>query len=364
VCSPFQPIILIANDLYGLDPAIRSLCTKIQFRAIQARSITPRLKEICIDEGVSCDISALSDISERSGGDIRSAVNMLYAATIGRTKLTEETSSSSQKDGRATIFDLVSATISSRSTRSLIELSYEVNETPDTEIQWIEGNIGLMKEPGPVCGAWRALSRADEFLGRTYIAQYYTLWRYASALMLLGVRSQAPSSGGYNKIMPPERWKRMSVAKRQKSARELLLTRLGRAMHMASGTVRKEYLAPVSLMAQHDPERYAQEFSLDADQLDLLIQDSEVAKNVIKKIEEKRKEAERELKKCQKEEAASLKAKKKEVKTTGASGSPETEKSEPEEETPPSSDHTDKETKAGEKTEKNPSQSTLFSFGG
>ena len=39
-----QPIILIANDLYGLSPDLRLRCEPVQFRALPARSIAPRLK--------------------------------------------------------------------------------------------------------------------------------------------------------------------------------------------------------------------------------------------------------------------------------------------------------------------------------
>ena len=361
-----QPIILIANDLYGLDAAIRSQCEKVQFRAVQARTIAPCLKEICINEKVSCDVSALTDIAERSGGDIRSAITMLYAVTIGRSDLTGEGLSTSRKDTRSTIFDLVVATLSSKSSRSLMDLSFEVDETPDTEIQWIEGNLSMIKDPIGISGAYQAVSRADEYLGRTFKNQYYTLWRYATATMLFGVRSNSTGAGGYMKIMPPDRWKRMSTGKRQKTAREQLLSRLGRAMHMASGTVRNGYLIPVSLMAQLDPVRYAETFSLDQDQLDLLIQDSDVAKSVIKQITDKQKAIDRDLKKRQKEEtAASLKSKKKGAKTPAIPlDSFKAPPVPPGDDKEPVSDNQKDTTSREEKADKPASQSTLFSFGG
>nr|WP_319537946.1 replication factor C large subunit [uncultured Methanospirillum sp.] len=361
-----QPIILIANDLYGLDSAIRSLCMKVQFRAAQAKTITPRLKEICIKEEISCDIHALSDISDRAGGDIRSAVTMLFAATIGRSELKEDDLATSRKDNRSTIFDLVAATLHQNPSRPLTDIAFEVDETPDTEMQWIEGNIGLMKDQAAICRAYQAVSRADEYLGRTFRSQYYTLWRYATATMLLGVNDAACGSGGYMKIMPPERWRRMSTAKRQKSAREQLLSRLGRTMHMAAGTVRSGYLMPVSFLAQQNPDEYAEEFSLDLDQLDLLIQDSEIAKSVIKKIEDRRKEVEKELKKRQKEEAKTAqKARKiaeKQAPLPPAAPAKIEEQTSADLKEEQNTGKTPEE-KSG-KAEKSPSQSTLFSFGG
>lgn len=299
-----QPIIIIANDLYGLDPAIRNLCEKVLFKASMARSIAPRLKEICINEGVSCDISAINEISEQASGDIRSAVTMLYAATIGKSALSEEGCISSKKDARSTIFDLVSATITSKSSRSLMDLSFEVEDTPDTVMQWIESNLGLMKNLDAIAGSYHALSRSDEYLGRTIRSQYYTLWRYATAMMLLGVKSNAPPHSGFMKIMPPERWKKLAAGKRQKVARQQLLDRLGLATHMASYTIRGSYLPLFSMMARRDPIRYAEGLNLDLDQLDLLIQDSDISKETIKRMNEKRKAAEREEKAALKEEKA------------------------------------------------------------
>ena len=93
-----QPMILIANDLYGLSPEIRSRCEPVQFKAVQARSIVPRLKYLCSAENVICSDTALRVIAESAEGDIRSAVNMLYASAIGRTTLDDDQVHTSQKD--------------------------------------------------------------------------------------------------------------------------------------------------------------------------------------------------------------------------------------------------------------------------
>jgi replication factor C large subunit len=49
-----QPILLIANDLYGIAPELRLRCEPVQFKALPARSIAPRLKFICASEKVAC----------------------------------------------------------------------------------------------------------------------------------------------------------------------------------------------------------------------------------------------------------------------------------------------------------------------
>jgi replication factor C large subunit len=79
-----QPIILVANDLYGIPPELRSLCEPVQFRAVQARSLVPRLKFICTMEKIRCSEPVLAQVAARAGGDVRAAINMLHAAAVGR----------------------------------------------------------------------------------------------------------------------------------------------------------------------------------------------------------------------------------------------------------------------------------------
>ncbi|HRX34292.1 MAG TPA: AAA family ATPase, partial [Methanoregulaceae archaeon] len=96
-----QPVILVANDLYGLSSELRSRCDTVQFRALPARSIVPRLRYICSAEGIDCEEAALRELAESAGGDIRAAVNMLYASALGREHLTVKEVHTSGKDQRS-----------------------------------------------------------------------------------------------------------------------------------------------------------------------------------------------------------------------------------------------------------------------
>ncbi|MGE5831323.1 MAG: AAA family ATPase, partial [Methanomicrobiales archaeon] len=102
-----QPILLIANDLYAIPSEIRTRCEPVLFRAVQARSIVPRLKFICASEGIACSEAALVRIAEDGGGDLRSSINMLQGASEGRNRIGEGDVVSSPKDERVSIFDLI-----------------------------------------------------------------------------------------------------------------------------------------------------------------------------------------------------------------------------------------------------------------
>ncbi|MDD4300635.1 MAG: AAA family ATPase, partial [Methanomicrobium sp.] len=153
-----QPIILIANDLYGVAKELKALCEPVQFRALQTATISKHLRYICSSEKKRCSDEALAEISESSSGDMRSAVNMLFAAGTGIENLTAETVSTAKKDERATIFELVGAVLKGKDDRRLMEMSYELSDTPDTIEQWLEKSLVQIKDIKSRAEAYRYLS--------------------------------------------------------------------------------------------------------------------------------------------------------------------------------------------------------------
>lgn len=310
-----QPIILIANDLYGLSPEIRNRCEPVQFKAVQARSIVPRLRYLCSAEKVSCSDTALRVIAESAEGDIRSAVNMLYASAIGRSTLDDDGVHTSQKDERVSIFSLITALFGRASDAELMRLSREVDDTPETVEQWVEGSVHLIPDAAGTGLAYRYLSRADEYLGYTYRRQYHTLWRYATAIMLLGVADAAGGKGIHTRIMPPERWQKMSVARKQKSIRISTLNKVAGMMHIPQNTLREQYLGTVSQLIANDPAGFARELSFDADQLNFFLADKTRSAGIIRGLLQEEKEKEKELQKEQQNEL--LKKKKEKTRKPG-----------------------------------------------
>ena len=316
-----QPIILIANDLYGMAPELRLRCEPVQFKALPARSIAPRLKFICASEKVACSEGAIHGIAESAGGDMRSAVNMLYASALGRTSLVDEQVHTSQKDERVSIFSLVTAVFSRASDEELVKTAREVDEIPEKVEQWIEGSVHTLTDPRAMIQAYRSLARADEYIGNTYRRQYHTLWRYATALMLLGVADASGGKGIHTRILPPERWQKMSIAKKQKAIRNLVLSRFAASMQIPQTTLREKYLDIITLLVELDPETFARELALDADGLTFFLNDKARAQEIIKNVTKAEREKETEQKK---------KTRKTKTDESGVEGSDPVKKSVPE----------------------------------
>jgi len=279
-----QPIILIANNLQDVPADLRSRCEPLQFRSVQARSIVPRLKYICSAERTSCTDTALRQVAERSGGDVRAAITILYAAAIGRDRLDEMNIYSTRKDDRSTIFDLVNAVFSGRRAEDLMKLAMDSGETPDTIEQWLEGSIRHLPDRDAMFYAYRFLARADRYLGLTFRRQYYTLWRYAQAIALIGMRGAAKGRGLHVRISPPMRWQHLGTSKRQRAVRIALLNKLASTIHIPQQILHQEFFSTLTLLVDNNPEKYIQEFELDVDELNLFLHDSNRASSIMKRI--------------------------------------------------------------------------------
>jgi replication factor C large subunit len=228
---------------------------------------------------------------------------MLYASAIGKQRLDETQVHTSQKDERVSIFSLIAALAEETSDEDVLRLSREVEDTPETIEQWIEGNIHLLVGEPSIREAYRHLARADEYLGYTYRRQYHTLWRYANAVMLLGVADMAAGKGVHARIMPPARWQKMSDAKKQKAIRNALLNQVAEMMHIPQNSLREEYLGIFSLLVEHDPVTFTKELLMDTESLNFFLNDKAKSQAIVKSValelkeQEKQKEKEPTVKK-------------------------------------------------------------------
>ncbi|MDO5844714.1 MAG: replication factor C large subunit [Methanocorpusculum sp.] len=293
-----QPVILIANDAYGVSESIRRLCDAVLFRAITPQTLSKRMREICSIEKINCGEDALSAISESSAGDMRCAVNMLFGSAAGKENIHADDVNTSQKDERATIFDLVGGVYSAAPDARLQKLSRECEEKPDYIVQWIEESLPLITDRRRRTGSYRRISRADVYLGRTLFRQYYTLWRYATSLMTSGVAAENSGAGFRPRIMPPSRWKRMSTAKKQKVVRRALCASLAETYNIPEDQIQSSYIDLLSHFAKAEPVDFCERNNLDADSMEILLHDKVKAASVFKEVAKAAKERDIKVKKA------------------------------------------------------------------
>ena len=222
-----QPILLTANDMYGVSPSIKNLCMAIAFRSLQSRSIAQLLRKICQNEGIVCDPEALLKIAETAHGDVRSAINDLQAVAQGKSELHRDDVVVSSRDSRDTIFDVLKKIFRGKDIKEALNATYGIDETPDDLIQWIDENLPAQYRGDDIADAMHALSRADIFLGRVHLRQNYRMWRYAGALMTSGVVVSKSREYPGARFMPPSKWRMLRSTRTSRQVRDGISEKIG-----------------------------------------------------------------------------------------------------------------------------------------
>lgn len=266
-----QPMVLIANEYYEMSNALRNACQEIEFRDVSARSIVPVLRVICRKEDVEYESTALDAIAEANSGDLRGAVNDLQAVTNANGQIEESDVVTDDRDRTEGIFQLLDAVFKEEDARGALEFSYDVDETPDDVVNWIEDNVPKDYHGDELADAYEHLAAADRWLGRVRATQNYSYWRYVSDNTTAGVAAarQEPK-GGWTRYNPPSYWSKLGRSKSTRNKRDYVAQQIATSSGTSIATARKAVLPFLSTMTHHCSNReltiaMAASYDLDAE---------------------------------------------------------------------------------------------------
>ncbi len=284
-----QPVVLIANEVYEMSKTLRNTAQTIEFRAVSARSVVPVLRDICRKENIEFESAALEAIAKRADGDLRSAINDLQAIAEQGGAVTEADVVTGRRDETVDIFPFLDAVLKEAGPQEALELSYDVDETPEELIDWIEDNLPKDYQGEELIHAYRSLGTADQWLGRVRATQNYTFWRYAADAMVAGVAaSRNGPKGGWTKYGPPSLRRKLGRSRGQRNTRDAIATRIADQEGASIGAARRVFLPYLSAMIHHCRPRdltvaVATAYELDADEL-AFITDSGASTNKVEGI--------------------------------------------------------------------------------
>jgi replication factor C large subunit len=251
-----QPMVLIANEFYEMSNGLRNACEDIEFRDVSARSIVPVLRDICRREDLEYEPDALEAIAEANAGDLRGAVKDLQATAEGRERVREEDVTAGGRDTTEGIFQLLDAVLKEEDAEGALKFSYDVDETPDDMINWIEDNLPKDYHGAELADAYGALSDADRWLGRVRATQNYSFWRYAADSMTAGVAAaRGGPKGGWTRYGPPSYWRKLGSSRSARERRDHVARHIAEVGGMSMATARKEVLPFLSTMTHHCKNR-------------------------------------------------------------------------------------------------------------
>lgn len=254
--SADQPIVLIANEFYDMSRTLRNACETIEFRDVSARSIVPVLRDICRQEDIAFEEAALEAIAEGTSGDLRSAINDLQAIAEESERLTEEAVVTGERDRTTGIFDFLDEVIKEEDAQGALYASYDVDETPDDLISWIEDNVPKDYSEAELADAYGALSRADRWLGRVRATQDYSFWRYATDDMTAGVAAARDEpKGGWTRYGPPSYWRKLGSSRGARDRRDYVARKIAEEGGLSMASARREVLPHLAAMTHHCKDR-------------------------------------------------------------------------------------------------------------
>jgi replication factor C large subunit len=292
-----QPIVLIANDYYALSKPLRDAAEPIQFRAILSTSIVKVLKKVCSAENIRCEPDALMKIAERTN-DLRSAINDLQAAAMGKDVVALADVSTGERDVPESIFKVMGLIFRGDDPEKALRAVRELDESPEDLVGWVDENLPREYRDDDLERGFDALSKADLYLGRVRRRMDYGMWRYASFMMVAGVnRARKRRYGGYSKYSSPTYWQKLGRARGSKAVRDALAAKIGDHCHTSKREARAVYIPLLRVLFKD--EAYAigltAKLKLEEDEIAFLLEAEKSSKKVEKIYEKSRDLIEKEV---------------------------------------------------------------------
>ena len=287
-----QPMILIANEFYEMSNSLRNNTQDIEFSAVQKRSIVPVLRDICRKEDIEYTDAAIEDIAEQNSGDLRGAIKDLQATAEGRDRIEADDYVSGERDTSSGIFEYLDVVLKEGDAEEALKGSYDVDETPDDLINWIEDNMPKDYEGAELARAYRSLSDADRWLGRVRATQNYSFWRYAGDAMTAGVAAARDGKkGGWTRYGPPSYWSKLGRSKGARNTRDYIAQQIAVIDGVSMRTARREIMPFLASMTHHCKNReltvaMAATYELEADHVSFITGSGESTNKVQSIVED------------------------------------------------------------------------------
>jgi len=266
------PVVLTANNAYASNiQSIRNRAKLIELGSVHTNSINAHLKQILENEGVKYDKRAVKRIARGSGGQMRSAINDLEAAALGKDKLEkEDLEVLSQRDNRQEIFDSLKVIFKTTTPSNAKQATQNLDEDADTFLQWIRENIPReYKKPGDVAEAYKQLSNADLFNGRIMKRQNWKLLKYVYFFSSVGVAlSKDEKYDGWTKYQYPGKIKRMGQSHAARNRMDSIASKLSEKMHISKREAKRSL--PFLAEVLEDNPDLAEDFDFDEKEVDFV----------------------------------------------------------------------------------------------
>ena len=284
------PLVLIANSAY--DPRftnLRNYCLLIEFKKPATGDVAKLLMQICDKEGILADEDAIKFIAQRSGGDVRSAVNDLQALGQGKRKLAyEDVSWLGYRDRQDTIFNVLRMIFYGKTSSSAKRAMDMSDVDADMLFEWIYENAPAhFTDPHDLVNVMEALATADLYRGRIRATQNWSLMRYVVDFMTAGVAMarQNTKVSGWIPFRFPTRIQMLSRSKAERAVQLSIGVKIKRRCHMSAVRASKDVLPYLKIIFENNAEMaagLAKWLDLDQEMVEYVTGDEEKTKEIVR----------------------------------------------------------------------------------
>jgi replication factor C large subunit len=235
-----------------MSQGLRGATRDIEFRDVSKRSIVPVLRDLCRRENIDYDDEALDALAEKNAGDLRSAINDLQALAEDDRTLEKEDVVTGERDRTTGIFDFLDALIKEEGPECALKASYDIEETPDDLLNWVDENMPKDYHGKELANAYDALAKADVWLGRVRATQNYSYWRYATDNITAGVAAaREGKKGGWTRYGPPSYWSKLGRTRGTRDTRDYIARKIAERAGCSMATARREIMPFLAAMTHH-----------------------------------------------------------------------------------------------------------------
>ncbi len=260
------PIIITANDIWDKKfSELRRNIEMVQLKEIDYKTIKEILIEILRKEKKFIDGDILTNISVKSRGDLRAAINDLQIAA------SMENPSEiiiDERNKEVDIFSAMRLIFKGKPNNSLLKVFDSVNMPMEEILLWIEENIPAEYQGVELAKAYEALSRVDIFKRRIYRQQHWRFLIYENALLSYAVSAAKKTEKlGFTSYKKPTRILKMWLNNQKIEKKKTIVKKYAKYVHV--GEKRALYEFPTIRTFLLKPE-VQEELGLSNDEIEYL----------------------------------------------------------------------------------------------
>ncbi len=240
------PVIMTCNDVWQskLSP-VRAKSKLVEMKSLDRKKISDLIQKIAEKEGIKRDLNFFNQISVKSQGDVRAAINDLQSYSEGENILID---SEEKRDMEQNIFNILKKIFKERS--NFLDLFDNTKLSLDEILLWIEENIPKEYKNESLAKAYYALGKADVFRGRIYKNQSWRFLIYQNIFQSAGISYAKPTAlQGFTKYENPKRVLKIWMSNQKNEKKKTISKKYAKLVHCSTKRAMRDF-SLIKMIAQ------------------------------------------------------------------------------------------------------------------